>query len=210
MAFIFTSFSRDGTSRHRRVHASAGAYTLIELLAVMTLIAALVALAVPTTLRVQQSANLNSAGQTLNDMLYLARQEAVSKSHEVQVLFLKSTNINQWRAIQIRRMDETTTGPTPAPVSRITWLPEGVIIEEGARSPLLTADALITGTITLPNGKTMDYRGFRYRANGSTDNSITSANNYLTLRHAASGATAVNYYTVQVNPITGKPTTYRP
>lgn len=185
-------------------------FSLIELLAVITMLAVLVALTLPATLRVQTSTSLNSAGELINGQLHAARQEAVSKSHEVQVLFLKLVDSNQIRAVQVRRMDETSEGPVATPITKVVWLPDGIVVEEGVRSPLLTADSSVTGTFTLPGGKNVSYTGFRFRANGSTDNSITSANNFLTLRPANAAATAPNYYTVQVNPITGKPTSYRP
>src|ERR1043165_7584677 len=129
MINVFWAFkTHDRHPTHKR------GFSLVELIAVLAVISVIVILTVPSSMRFQESATLNRAGQTVNDMLALARQEAVSKSHEVQVLFFKTADTNQWRAMQIRRMDESVSGPTPTPVSRVTWLPDGVLIEEGIRS----------------------------------------------------------------------------
>jgi hypothetical protein len=86
-------------------------------------------------------------------------------------------------------------------------LPEGVVIETD-RSPLLDADATVAGTETLPSLGSVNYQGFRFRPNGAMSAGVSASNNYLTLRPAQEGG--ANYYTVQVDPLTGKTTVYRP
>jgi hypothetical protein len=86
-----------------------------------------------------------------------------------------------------------------------------VISPDASLSPLLTAEPNVSGTATVPGHGSIAYCGFRFRANGSTDNAVTEANSFLTLQNAKTlGTTPVNYYTIQVNPVTGKTTIFRP
>jgi uncharacterized protein (TIGR02596 family) len=189
-------------SRHR-------AFSLVELLVVIAIMALLIAAAVPALSSVAQGSNLNRAGQMLGDQIAQARLTAVSRNREIQVRFYQLTNglDTGWRGLQVWRIEQSATGSIGVPASRLMVLPEGVIVEPD-RSPLLDADATVLGADILPSRGSVNYQGFRFRPNGAMSAGVSASNNYLTLRPVRdSGA---NYYTVQVDPLTGKTTVYRP
>jgi len=206
------------------------AFSLVELLMVMGVMALLLVMATMAFPNITGSSNINRAGQMVNDILALARQEAVSSSREVHAVFIKmsdSQDSQQWRGIQLWRINETATGPVPEAITRISYLPTAITITgQDTLSPVLAAN-LYTASGSDPagaeintalanllqrSGKTLNgWASVRFRANGSTDNRITSANNFLTIQHIRHpGAPPDNYYTLQINPVTGKAATYRP
>jgi uncharacterized protein (TIGR02596 family) len=185
------------------------AFSLIELLVVMALVAILVVAAVPALNSVARGSNLNRAGQLVGDQITVARLTAVSRNREVQVRLYNLTNGLQsgWLGLQVWRIEQSSNGSSSVAASRLILLPEGVLIEP-ARSPLLGADNIVSGTEALPSRGSVAYQGFRFRPNGAMSAGVSASNNYLTLRSAQGGE--ANYYTVQVDPLTGKTTVYRP
>ena len=186
------------------------AFTLIELMAVMTIMIVLASFAGPAFTSLAVGSRLTRAGQLVADQLYLARQEAVTKNRDVQVRFI--TIGGTVRGVQLWRVDDSITGPVTNAVARMTSLPDGVVVSPDPQfSPLLSAGT--TGTMSLPPYGTVSFISIRIRSNGGTENSITAANNFLTLQNAngtTSGSPGANYYTVQINPITGKVVHYQP
>lgn len=185
------------------------AFSLVELMVVIAIMLLLAAFTVPAFNSLTMGSNLNRAGQLVADQISSARQTAVTRNRETQVWFYESAGgMNPgWRGMQVWRVDQTASGVTNVPASRVFLFPEGVGIEP-LESPLLTADASISGSFTLPSLGTVNYAGFRFRASGGTDVSVNATNNYVTLRQAWGAGS--NYYTVQVNPITGKASVFRP
>lgn len=193
-----------------RIENSRG-FSLIELLVVMAIMMLLLSLAAPAFTSIAMGSNLNRGGQIVADQIKLARQEAVSKNREVEVWFLNLAEGTTpgWRGMLLVRVEENGTR---VPAGRITTVPEGILIStnstaNGSLSPLLMAtNSITTNFSTFGN---LTYRAFRFRANGSA--SALGTNNFLTLQQAAApGSPPPNYYTIQVNPVTGKVTTYRP
>lgn len=185
------------------------AFSLVELLVVIVIMSILIAAAVPALNSVARGSNLNRAGQMVGDQIALARLAAVGRNREVQVRLYELSNGFDagWRGIQVWRMEQSATGSIGVPASRFILLPEGVLIEPD-RSPLLGADVTVSGTNAFPSHGNVSYRGFRFRPNGAMSAGVSASNNYLTLRQAEGGG--ANYYTVQVDPLTGKTTVYRP
>jgi len=202
---------------NRHLHAttrSATAFSLVELLVVLAIVSVLAVLATPALMSTLASSKLNSASQTVADSVTLARQEAVAKDRNVQVRFYNLTTgtFQGWRAIQVVRVEQTSSGSTLVPVTKVRLLPDGVIVSPmSALSPLLTADSAISGAITLPVYGNASYSGFYFLPSGSVENALSSANNFITIQNAsAPGSPPADYSTVQVNPVTGKVITYRP
>ena len=198
---------------------SAGqAFSLIELLVVIAIVALLTSVAAPSIGSVIAGSNLNRAGQLVNDQLTIARQEAVTKNCDIHVRFftINSGNQSGVRGIQLWRVEESASGPVTNAFGRMVLLPEGVLINPAnTLSPLLTVPPAAggsSGNTNLPTYGNASYTGFRIRANGTLDNAV-AANNFLTLQNAnppPSADVPDNYYTLQVNPITGKVLSYRP
>jgi len=185
------------------------AFSLVELLVVIAIMALLIAAAVPALSSVAQGSNLHRAGQMVGDQITLARLTAVSRNREVQVRLYELTSglDSGWRGLQVWRIEQSATGSIGVPASRLLFLPDGVLIESD-RSPLLDADATVVGVDHLPSRGSVHYKGFRFRPNGAMSAGVSASNNYLTLRPTKEGGS--NYYTVQVAPLTGKTTVYRP
>jgi len=190
------------------------AFTLIELMIVIAIASLMMVMAVPALRTLLAGTNLDRAGQQLGDAILRARQEAVSRNREVDVLFYQfsSGGLQGWCGVQSFRIDQTATGSTATPLGRLLVVPTGIIISaSSALSPLLAADSSLEGSTNLPAYGTAGTAGFRYRADGTVASPVTTANNFLTLQNiTATGSPPANYYTIQVNPITGKVTLFRP
>jgi len=188
-------------------------FTLLELLVVMSVMVILMTLSLPSITSIMTGSKLERAGQMVADAMTLARQEAISKNREVQVVFCElpmETGGKGWIGLQVWRVDDSPTGPVTRQVSRLWRLPEPMVISiKGGLSPLLTASTL-SGTTTIAGNTGVAYKAFRFRANGSLDSDI-GTNNYVTVQDGLlQGDPPPNYFTVQVNPITGKISIIRP
>jgi uncharacterized protein (TIGR02596 family) len=154
--------------------------------------------------------NLTRAGSLIADQCTLARQEAVTRNRNVEVRFfrLPGEASPAWRGLQVIRIEENGG---QVPVGKLLFLPEGILISDSETlSPLMMAGDPIIGQVENPTYGTLIYRAFRFRPNGSTGGAL-GAGNFLTLCSArAQGSPPANFCTVQVNPVTGKITTYRP
>lgn len=206
------------------IRPSHHAFSLVELLVVLAIISVLAALGGPAIGSLMLGSNLSRAGQILEAQLVQGRQEAVTYNHGIELIFFNLTGTARgWRAIQIWRVDQTATGTTTTPLTKVSIIPDGVIIcPDATLSPLLnllttqdpsTNPTAITGTTTLPAFGTVQYVGFRFRANGATDSIIDTTHNFVTLVNANNyvvGTQPSNYYTLQVNPTNGKVTSFRP
>lgn len=188
----------------------ARAVSLIEILTVLAVIGIMAVIATPAVSSLVRSSSLNSAGLMIADQFALARQEAVSKSRDIEVRFYFLTNgiSPGWRGIQLWLLEQTPTGPVTRPCSRLAVIPDGTLISTNL-SPLLTA-APYSGSVTLPSRGPASFRSFRFRANGSPENAI-GTNNFITVINTGNADPAPqNYYTIQLNAVTGKATIFRP
>lgn len=200
---------RISISSIRRIRA----LSVVELLVVMVVLIVLLSLAAPAVLSPLRGSNLNRAGQIVGDQIALARQEALTRNREVQVRFYHwPSGLNAgWRGVQVWRVEMENGDLTEVPVSRLQKLPDGIAIsDQSSLSPLLDADNTIGGQATIGNEK-VHYVGFRFRPGGGTDSSVTATNNFLTL-HAIEDKSSppANFYTLQVDPLTGKVSVFRP
>jgi uncharacterized protein (TIGR02596 family) len=192
------------------------AFSLIEILVVIGLAVALMSIAAMSVNGIMIGARVSQSGQMVMDTISLARQEAVRSNREVQVIFLKiplrTGGDPVWRGVQMRTVEETVTGRVVKVLNKAQILPPGMIISEDATlSPLLTADSMISGTITVGEHTNVPYRGIRFRPGGNLDSAVTPTNNFLTLNQLSDTASPpTNYFTLQINPVTGAVRSYRP
>jgi uncharacterized protein (TIGR02596 family) len=192
------------------------AFSLVELLVVMSLALIFIGLAVPVLGKVVLGSELTRAGQKMESQLALARQNAVSTNREIRVMFyeLPANSQLRWNAFQVLSVQETADGPKITPLGNLERLPAFIAIEpQAVYSPLLTADSALAETTTLPEFGQVRRAGFRYRPSGATGAAVTPERNFITLvrqEHLGSSGVPANYYTVQVEPLTGKVRTFRP
>lgn len=181
---------------------------------VIAIFALMATLTLPAISSINQAGGINRAGQILGDQIILARQEATSKNRDIEVRIINVSKGNDpmwpgYRAIQLWLVDES--GTPQGPLGKIQKLPESIIIASNTLSPLLTADTNVSGTTNFGALGSCAYGGFRVRASGSLPSAVTPANNFLTVQLARdTDIPPKNYYTVRVNPITGRVTIHRP
>jgi len=184
------------------------AFSLIELLVVITIFAIMATLTLPAISSINKSGGITRGGQILGDQIVLARQEAANKNRDVEVRIINMTNgldvgyagVQLWIADEAGNM--TASG-------RMNRMPEGVLVSsDSALSPLITN---ISGTTNFAALGSRSYGGFRIRSSGKPDSSITTNNNFLTVQSARdSNGLGDNFYAVRINPITGRLTIHRP
>ena len=163
------------------------AFSLIELLVVIAIIALLAALVVPAAGSLGGAYSLTRQGQILSDQIVLARQMATSRNRNIEVLLTQSNS--NW-SVQLWQLD--TAGGADVAVGRRMAFAENVILD-ASRSPLITN----TFTNTL-----------RFRPNGRLTGQMNNSNNFLTLQ--LRNGNQSNYFTLQINPVTGRVSTFRP
>lgn len=194
-----------------QVSSFSSAFSLLELLVVIAIFAILAAVTLPSIGSINQASGINRGGALLGDLIILARQEAAAKNRDIEVRLIDMDDPlwPGYRAIQLWLVDES--GTNPSTLGKIQKLPEAIVLASNALSPLLTADTNVSGTTNFGALGSRPYKGFRVRAGGSLPSAINTTNNFLTVQLARDpGIPPKNYYTVRVNPVTGRVTIHRP
>jgi len=208
------------------------AFTLLETLIVMMIIAIVAAMVTPAVASLLKGSQLSQAGLLVNDQLTFARQTALAQNRPIEVRFYRCgdpeipgesiTNAVQgkYRGMQIFRVEEDGSASALGESIR---LPVTMIMDSGpVLSSLLNQSARPAGKATgapdLPRvGSNYLYSFFRFRPNGATD-LLDPANPtapwFVTLHALSEGdARAVqppNFYTIQIDAFNGNLRTFRP
>lgn len=198
------------------------AFSLIELLVVMGIMAALLAVAIPAFRGIGEAHEITIGGNLVVSELHLARQTALSQSQEVELRFLKVPTENggepAFRAMQKFRVADGK------PLGKMVFLSDGVAMSDrGAFSTLLSS--LNGGTPAsrqkYSDSTEVEYRFIRFASSGRTHLDPRGADGgndrwFLTvvrlgdLKRADTTRPADNFATIQVDPITGRTRTFRP
>jgi len=194
------------------------AFSLLELLATIAIIALLMSLVVPAINSLLAGTNLTQGGKTVADQCLQARQTASARNSSVEVRLIKLTNVSAqgYSAMQLW-MSGSSNAETPA--AKLVYLPRTVVISENATtvSKMLS---FLTISGTMPAGgaaSNAPYVAFSFRPSGQVvpvvSGTTQRASLFLTVvpsRLAASGTVPANYATVQLNPDNGSPLLFRP
>ena len=228
--------------------AFARAFSLVELLVVISVIAIIAAFAVPAVTTMIRGSQLTQGSQQVTDQLSLARTLALSRNRSVEVRFYKygdpetpgeqarNPETGLFRSLQIFEVLDNGALLPAGPIQR---LPSNIIMNEGALSTLLDDNERKHVKTPSPSdpempdtevGRRYHYTAFRFLPDGSTDLTPSGTQSearpkgdswYITVHgtHAkkgegeTDGSTHIlpeNYFTVQIDPITGSTRSYRP
>jgi uncharacterized protein (TIGR02596 family) len=198
------------------------AFSLVEMLVVIAIMIVLMAVMIPASSSLMGGMNIGRSAGMVTDELNFARQTALSRNRDVEVRFYRmgskmDGNDRQYRAFRSFLID----GIDPAgwkPLSRIKQLPEPIIISDNTTfSSLLDTggghSGLVSSNETLPGVGNTDYVSFLFRANGGTSLKPVTEKWFLTLfsqKAKAESGLPANYFTAQVDPVTGRTRSYRP
>jgi uncharacterized protein (TIGR02596 family) len=214
-----------------RLQGRCRAFTLVELITVMAIMAILTAVSIPALSALLDSMGLAGGGQIVASQVSLARQIAASRNCDVEVRLLqspKSSNGNPfYNAIQLWAVLPPSTISVPA--NRLVTLPTGAIISSNLSPPLNSPLLAAMGSGTMAEGpsQTVKYVSFRISPEGlcniidpTNTDPVTKAprlayiyQDYftvVTLSKAANTTVPLNYVAIQINPATGTPLVYRP
>lgn len=187
------------------------AFTLVEMITVVGIIALLVALATPALVDVIRATRLNSSGDSLSNRLSLAQQSAVAKSNEVEMRFYKYVDSGNPDAsgeplFYAYQVVDVPNGADPRALSEVYYLDSGIVLSALTKfSPMLQTTAEQTPDSTgkylfkpatgLPPSS-VKYAAIRFYPDGSC-RLLTTASGSSGSTNATATATA---YTVKPLP----------
>lgn len=201
------------------------AFSLIELLVVVTIIGAMIALTTPSMSNILGGAKVSTGGETVFGALSNARQLAATKNREIEFRLIEMQNpdfpgtAKRIRAVQILEIRENGTYQ----VGKVRVLPSGVIIGSSSQMSSICALNNTQATASDPSiprvDKDYSYRSFHFRPDGSLNLGIllpSVTNYFLTIydekfESQISGSTPPkNFATIQLEPATGAAVLYKP
>ena len=170
---------------HRR------AFTLIEILVVLTIISIIMFFTVPNMGEIIQGSKLTQAGDQLKYDLGLAQQTAVKDNQTVEIRFYQyrqpeqasGAALNSYNAYQMYSLIPDSTKPSDpkaerilAPIGKIKKLPVGVMIPQSelwstlvTRSTIANGTEEVLGLIPTEKKTIATYRSFQINPDGSTN-----------------------------------------
>jgi uncharacterized protein (TIGR02596 family) len=210
------------------------AFTLVEMLAVIGVIALITLAVVPQVFSTLVATKLTSAGDSLVGLVSLSRQMAVSKNRNIEMRFYSygenngPASDNLVKAIVVVELPEGLAAAPgggapavqiPTPLMETFYLPSGIAV---ARSPILSP---ILGRGTgqsrdierfIRKASDATYTAIRFYPDGSTDISQPPNQSYFTVGEerlivpSSGAALPNNFYAVQIDPLTGRARVFRP
>lgn len=201
------------------------------MLVVLAIIAILIALAAPGVIGSLNASKLTSSGDRLLGTLSEAQQTAFARNQAVEVRFYQYNQAmgygNAFRAFQSFMVGSSPGAnvETLTKLSELVKLPEGTVVSpEPLLSPLLNQGLIddTTGDVGVPGAR---YAALRFFPDGTCKLVVASGNlatvilpslpeSFVTVveegAKTGAGGAPDNFYTVQVDPYTGRSRSYRP
>jgi len=199
----------------KKMPSRTSGFSLLEILVAAAVMILLIGLALPAFNSIRGGTTLSNAGNTLLDTFALARLRAAGRNEDISIRFY-SAKEGSWTAIQ-------TVIPAADPADArsldpIRDLPAGFVVSDASSiSPLLAN--LNQNSVSVPGRGNLRCKEIRFKPDGSLDGAVTTTNNFITLLTerdlhkvpaAPSGGLDANFYVLQINPITGGISYYRP
>lgn len=215
-------------------------FSLIELFIVALLVVVMAAFGLSNPSSILKGSRLPRAERVLADQLKLARQQAVTRNHNVEVRFIRygdpespgervdDPSSGFYRAIQLL---EVLDNGTRVPLDKPQFLPQGIVMNSGEHSTLLHHADLpppqrAAGTISadrtggdpsLSRGIdwNYDFISFRFHPDGGTNLSSTNGVTWSATLHSATDQAAGdrlpdNFVTLQLDPVAGTVRPFHP
>ena len=209
------------------------AFSLVELLVVITIIAIIAGFAVPAVTGILRGSALTQASQLLTDQLSMGRQLALRKNRAVELRIYKFADPEvpgevlatestwQFRAFQLFEVLESGIA---VPLDKVQRFPSGIVMNGTKELSSLiagtgqTLKAVTDKDLKLPRGvdKNYKYVSFRFLQDGSTTLLATQAGGWFVTLHNMNdrGANATtppaNFFTLQLDPVSGSTKAFRP
>lgn len=206
--------------------SSVRAFSLIELLVVIGIMAILAAVAIPSLTGNNSALQLSGAAQRVADEINLAHQTAMTRNQPVEVRFYKfadstQNNTKVFRGFQSFLVNDTATYSA---VTKVSMLPTGITANTAGEFSTLLTDAATTtgtaaGTVTIPGQGSTAYVSFQFRSDGSLNlNSTTDSGApwTITLEPVKGKASTTNaglkenFAMLQIDPLIGRVKITRP
>ena len=202
------------------------AVTLLESLCVILILSLLLALAAPPMLSIIRASRLTAAGEFLTGKLVEAQGLAITFSSDVELRFYKAPSAvtadgRSGQAVQLfhwvegdadASSTEEETSHAATQLEKIgprETLPDGIALSE---NPDFSSVWTLPSEEELAADGSREYVAIRFRPDGSTDLPEVGVWHFTLIEHPAvsSEKLPVNFYTVQIDPVTAKLEVYRP
>ena len=204
----------------------AQAFSLVELLAVISIILIITGLVTQGIGHISQSMNLANAGNMVAAELDFARQTAISRNQTVEVRFYQnSENIHYDTVVCVIPPNPNVANSKTLWIEKQTRLSTDVIfdISNPSFSPLITSTTGRSPTVGTSDPsapyilRNASYVAFHFRPNGTTDldGDAWTGPWCLTLRNSTTpagkdGDPAANFITILLDPFLGCTRTFQP
>jgi len=205
-------------------------FTLIEMIVVIAIIGVLMVIIIPVTWQLFSSTRLNKSANVVWDTLTEAQTLAVTRGMDVEVRFYESVDQANGdttallRGIQLYApqspdaladVDDTTavqngtTASIYVPAGPMQSLESSICISEN--QSLSSILGLTSHTSSSATGGTANYWAFHFLSDGSTDLLVGSPW-FLTVleKRYLNVGVPPNFYTIQIDPVTGRLRQFRP
>jgi uncharacterized protein (TIGR02596 family) len=204
------------------MRAPCAAFSLLELLLVITVIGIIMGLTVPAVRSIGGGTEMTVAADLLVAQLSLARQTALAKNRNTELRLYSFENEfgeKRFHGLQVFISQEDSS-TNAEPVGRMLKLPSSACVDSGnTLSPLIAQSPILSGSnlgVSIPKaGLEYEAVSIGFRPDGSSYTTpAASSQNFLTLRpwrlEDAQTTLPSNYAIVQISKATGQIRSYRP